>query len=62
MGFWILIFLIVIMTMAVPWWPYSRQWGYFPGTGLLVLLIIWILLLWLGMVTFYWPWVGPVTA
>ena len=43
----ILIVVIVLMLLgAIPTWPHSRQWGYYPSGGLgLVLLIIVILLL-----------------
>jgi Protein of unknown function (DUF3309) len=43
----ILIVLLVLMLIgAVPSWPYSRDWGYFPSGGLgLVLLVVVILLL-----------------
>jgi hypothetical protein len=43
----ILIVLLVLMLLgAVPAWPYSRNWGYFPSSGLgLVLLVVVILLL-----------------
>lgn len=44
---WILLILLVILLLAaVPVWPYSRSWGYYPSGGLgLVLLILLILLL-----------------
>lgn len=42
----LIILLIVIFIGALPAWPYSRGWGYYPGGGLgLVLLIILLLLL-----------------
>ena len=43
----ILIVIVILMLLgAIPVWPHSRQWGYYPGGGLgLVLLIIVILLL-----------------
>jgi hypothetical protein len=42
----LLIVLILLLIGALPTWPYSRSWGYWPG-GLLgtVLLIILILFL-----------------
>ena len=46
MGLILLIVLIVLLLGAVPTWPYSRGWGYWPsGTLGLVVLIIVILLL-----------------
>ena len=46
MGLILLILLIVVLLGALPAWPYSRGWGYYPSGGLgLVLLILIILLL-----------------
>jgi len=46
MGTILIILLILLLIGAVPSWPYSRGWGYYPS-GLLgiVLLIVIILLL-----------------
>jgi hypothetical protein len=42
----LLIILILLLLGAVPAWPYSRNWGYYPSGGLgLVVLILLILLL-----------------
>jgi hypothetical protein len=42
----LLIILILLLIAALPAWPYSRSWGYYPTGGLgLVLIIILILLL-----------------
>jgi len=41
----LLIILILLLVGALPSWPYSSGWGYYPSGGLgLVLLIIIILL------------------
>jgi hypothetical protein len=46
MGLILLILLVVLLLGALPSWPYSRGWGYWPsGTLGLVVLIIVILLL-----------------
>jgi len=45
-GTLLLIILILLLIGAVPSWPYSRDWGYYPSGGLgLVVLIVVILLL-----------------
>ena len=45
MGLILLIILIVLLLGAIPTWPHSRGWGYWPsGTLGLVVLIIVILL------------------
>ncbi len=42
----LLIILIVLLIGALPAWPYSNGWGYYPSGGLgLVVLILLILLL-----------------
>jgi hypothetical protein len=42
----LLIVLIIVLISALPTWPYSRGWGYYPSGGLgLVLLIILLMLL-----------------
>ena len=42
----LLIILVVILVGALPTWPYSSGWGYYPsgGIGLVVLVLV---LLWL---------------
>ena len=46
MGLILLILLIVLLLGALPSWPYSRSWGYWPsGTLGLVVLVVVILLL-----------------
>jgi hypothetical protein len=42
----LIIILILLLIGAVPTWPYSRAWGYYPSGGIgLILLIVIILLL-----------------
>jgi hypothetical protein len=46
MGMILLIVLILILVGALPTWPHSKNWGYYPSGGLgLVLLILLVLLL-----------------
>jgi len=38
---WVLIILLVLILLAaLPAWPYSRTWGYYPGGFITVLLVI----------------------
>jgi hypothetical protein len=38
--------LLILLIGAVPAWPYSRGWGYYPSGGIgLILLIVLIILL-----------------
>jgi hypothetical protein len=42
----LIVVLILMLLGAVPMWPYSRDWGYYPGGALgLVLLVVVVLLL-----------------
>ncbi len=42
----LLVILIILLIGALPTWPYSASWGYYPSGGLgLVLLILVILVL-----------------
>ena len=42
----LLVLLILILIGALPSWPYSSGWGYYPsgGTGLILLILIILLL------------------
>jgi len=44
MGTVVLVLLVLLLIGALPTWPYSSGWGYYPSGGLgLVLLIVLIL-------------------
>ena len=46
MGTILLIVLVLLLVGALPTWPYSNGWGYYPSGGLgLVVLIVVVLLL-----------------
>ena len=46
MGLILLVILLVLLIGAIPAWPYSRGWGYYPSGGLgLVVVIILVLYL-----------------
>jgi hypothetical protein len=46
LGTVLLIVLILLLIGAIPTWPHSRSWGYYPSGGLgLVLIIVLILVL-----------------
>lgn len=46
-GTLLLIILILLLVGALPSWPYSSGWGYYPsgGVGLIVLVVIILLLM-----------------
>jgi Protein of unknown function (DUF3309) len=48
LGTILVVLLILILLGALPSWPYSRSWGYYPSGMLGVILVIVIILLLLG--------------
>jgi hypothetical protein len=50
MGTILIILLILLLIGALPTWPYSSGWGYYPSGGLGLLLIVIIVLLLLGRI------------
>ncbi|MBZ5546036.1 MAG: DUF3309 domain-containing protein [Acidobacteriia bacterium] len=45
----VLIVVVVLMLLgALPRWPHSREWGYYPSGGLGLVLVILVILLLLG--------------
>ena len=42
----LIIILIILLLGALPTWPYSTGWGYYPSGGLGLVLLI-VLILWL---------------
>ena len=50
LGTILLIILILLLIGALPTWPHSRSWGYFPSGGLGLLLIIILILVLMGRI------------
>jgi hypothetical protein len=50
LGTVLLIILILLLVGALPRWPYSGAWGYYPSGGLGLILIIVIVLLLAGRI------------
>ena len=46
----LIVILILLLLGALPSWPHSRSWGYFPSGGLGLVVIILIILLLLGRI------------
>lgn len=47
----ILIIIVVLLLLgALPTWPYSSAWGYYPSGGLGLVLVILVILLLLGVI------------
>ena len=45
----ILVILVLFIVGALPNWPHSREWGYYPSGGLGSLLLILVVLMLLGI-------------
>ncbi len=50
LGTILLVFLILMLLGALPAWPYSRDWGYYPTSGLGLILVIVLILVVAGRV------------
>jgi len=50
LGTILLIILILILIGALPTWPYSSGWGYYPSGGIGLILIIIVVLLLMGRI------------
>jgi hypothetical protein len=50
LGTVLLVLLILMLLGALPTWPHSRGWGYYPSGGLGLLLAVLIILLLLGRI------------
>ena len=47
----VLVVILVLMLLgAVPRWPHSRNWGYYPSGGLGVVLLIVVIVLLMGRI------------
>lgn len=50
LGTILIILLVLFLLGALPYWPYSRRWGYYPSGGLGLLLLIIIILVLAGVI------------
>lgn len=46
----LLIILVLLVLGALPTWPYSSGWGYYPSGGLGLVLVILLILVLLGKI------------
>jgi len=44
----LLVVLLLLLLGALPTWPYSRGWGYYPSGGLGLVLVVLLVMLLLG--------------
>jgi hypothetical protein len=44
----LIVVLLFLVIAAIPAWPYSRGWGYYPSSGLGLLVVVLLVLMVLG--------------
>jgi VIT1/CCC1 family predicted Fe2+/Mn2+ transporter len=50
LGTILLVLLILMLFGALPAWPHSRNWGYYPSSGVGLLLVVLVVLVLLGRI------------
>jgi hypothetical protein len=50
LGTLLVILLVLMLLGALPAWPHSRSWGYYPSGGLGFVLVVLVILVLLGRV------------
>ena len=50
LGTVLIVILVLALVGALPRWPHSRNWGYFPTGGLGLVLVIVLILLLIGRI------------
>jgi hypothetical protein len=50
MGTILIVILVLILVGALPTWPHSKNWGYYPSGGIGLVLLILIILLVMGRI------------
>lgn len=50
MGVLLVVLLLLLLFAAIPAWPYSRPYGYYPSGALFVVLIVVLVLLIVGVI------------
>jgi hypothetical protein len=50
LGIVLIIVLVLFLVGALPTWPHSKSWGYYPSGGLGLILLIVLILLLMGLI------------
>ena len=50
LGLLLIAFLVLVLIGAVPTWPHSKSWGYYPTCGLGFILAVVVMLLFMGRI------------
>jgi hypothetical protein len=46
----LLVLLVLLLLGALPTWPHSRNWGYYPSSGLGLIVVVLVVLLLMGRI------------
>jgi hypothetical protein len=46
----VIVVLVLLLIGALPSWPHSREWGYYPSGGLSLIVVILVILLLMGRI------------
>jgi hypothetical protein len=50
LGIILIVFLVLALFGALPRWPHSREWGYYPTGGVGLVLVIILVLVFVGRI------------
>lgn len=50
LGTILIVVLILVLIGALPTWPHSRNWGYYPTGGIGLIIVLLLILLLLGLI------------
>jgi hypothetical protein len=50
LGLLLVVLLILALIGAVPTWPHSKRWGYYPSGGIGLVLVLVVVLLFMGSI------------
>jgi len=50
LGIILIVFLILALIGAVPAWPHSKSWGYYPSGSIGLVLVLVVVLLFIGTI------------
>jgi len=50
LGTVLIVLLILMLLGALPTWPHSREWGYYPSGGVGLVLVVLVVLLLMGRI------------
>jgi hypothetical protein len=50
LGIFLILILILVLIGAIPTWPHSKNWGYYPSGGIGLILAVLVVLVFVGMI------------